>query len=147
MKHKKTVPHNMDTLRYRLIDHEADVGLEVYGKTLEELFSNAAYGVFQFIVDAEGKEPEKGKRIDIEGNGELLINFLNELLYLWDTEGFIPKECSLKISDNKLTGTVVGCVFDPEKCTIKQEVKAVTYHKFYVKGEDGRYKAQIILDV
>jgi len=146
MKNKKA-NQNKEALKYRLLDHEADIRLEIYGNTLEELFSNAASGIFQFIVDAEGKDAEKGKRIEIEGNGELLINFLNELLFLWDTEGFIPKEFSLKVSHNKLTGTVAGCVFDPEKCTIKQEVKAVTYHKFYLKEENGIYKAQIILDV
>ncbi|HOP86615.1 MAG TPA: archease [Syntrophorhabdaceae bacterium] len=146
MKNKKA-SKNTEIQRYKLLDHEADIRLEIYGNTLEELFSNAAYGIFQFIVDAKGKEAEKGKRIDIEGNGELLINFLNELLFLWDTEGFIPKEFSLKISHNKLTGTVAGCIFDPERCTIIKEVKAVTYHKFYLKEENGIYKAQIILDV
>lgn len=146
MKKKKTL-QNTEGLKFKFIDHEADIGLEIYGKTLEELFINAAYGVFQFIVDAKNKDAEKGKRIDIEGNGELLINFLNELLYLWDTEGFIPKEFSLKIDKNRLTGTVAGCVFDPERCSIKQEVKAVTYHKFSLKKENGLYKANIILDV
>lgn len=134
-------------IKYRLIDHEADIGLEVYGKTMEELFSNAACGVFQFIVDAEKKEAEKGKRIEIEANGELLINFLNELIYLWDTEGFIPKEFSLKIDGRRVYGTVAGAVFDPETCTMKQEVKAVTYHKFFLKEENGIYTAQFILDV
>ncbi|MCX7966228.1 MAG: archease [Syntrophorhabdaceae bacterium] len=146
MKNKK-VQQKKEELKFKPIEHEADVGLEVYGKTLEELFSNAAHGVFQFIVDAEKKGAEKGKKLNIEGNGELLINFLNELIYLWDTEGFIPKEFSIKIDNNRLTGTVVGCVFDPEKCTIKQEVKAVTYHKFSLKEDNGLYKAQIILDV
>lgn len=144
VKNKKE-QHN--ELKYKFIDHEADIALEAYGKTLEELFSNAAYGVFQLIVDANNIEAERGKRIEIEGNGELLINFLNELLFLWDTEGFIPKEFSLRIDKNRLTGVVAGAVFDPAVCKVKQEVKAVTYHKFSITQENGLYIAQFVLDV
>lgn len=135
------------TEKYRTIDHEADVGFEVYGKSLEEVFENAAYALFSLIVDRETVEPEIGKRIEVEGNGELLIVFLNELLYLWDAEGFIPKELSLKISNNKVTGNVVGQLFDPRRHTIKTEVKAVTYHKFSLKKTEDGFVATLVVDV
>jgi SHS2 domain-containing protein len=141
---KKNKPEEQ---KYNVIDHEADIGLEVYGKSLEELFINAVKGLFSLIVDAKDVQPEKGKRFDTNGNGETLIVFLNELLYMWDVEGFIPKEFSLKIDNNRLTGTVIGGIFDPAKHTAKQEVKAVTYHGFSITQNKNGFKARIIMDV
>lgn len=137
------------SIKYVVIDHEADVGLEIYGNSIEELFINAAEGLFSLIVltDLKNIEAQKGKRLNIDANGELLVLFLNELLYLWDTEGFIPKEFSIKIEDGKLRGNVVGGLFDPVKYKIRQEVKAVTYHRFFMMKDEGRYTARIILDV
>jgi len=135
------------TEKYRILDHEADVGFEVYGRTLEEVFENAACALFSLIVDRESVEPEIGKRLDIEGNGELLILFLNELLYLWEVEGFIPKELSIKVSDNKVAGNVAGQLFNPLIHTIKTEVKAVTYHKFSFEKKGDMFVATFIVDV
>ncbi|MCX8111390.1 MAG: archease [Syntrophorhabdaceae bacterium] len=133
--------------KYIIIDHEADIGLEIYGKNLEELFINAAEGLFHLIIEGDDIRPEKGKRIKIEKDGELLVNFLNELLYLWDTEGFIPKEFSIKIEDETVKGSVIGGLFDPNRFKVKQEIKAVTYHSFSLTEEKGTFKARIILDV
>ena len=133
---------------YKVIDHEADVGFEIYGETMEELFQHSVEALFSLIVTPGKKmKPEKGKRFDLKDDGTLLIVFLNELLYSWEVEGFIPKEFSLKIEDGKLAGTVIGGIFNPSRDTIKQEVKAVTYHNFSIKEENGMLKATVIVDV
>jgi SHS2 domain-containing protein len=132
---------------YRAIDHEADTGFEIYGKTLQELYQNGAEALFSLIVDHGKATPEKGKRLDLKDDNGLLVVFLNELLYFWDTEGFIPKEFSLKIDRGKLTGTVLGTIYDPRRDKMKQEVKAVTYHQFSTEEKQGLYKARVIVDV
>ena len=139
--------NKLEEQKYSIIDHEADIGLEIYGKSLEELFINAVNGLFSLIVDAKDVKAEKGKRFDTNENGETLIVFLNELLYMWDVEGFIPKEFSIKIDNNRLTGTIIGGIFDPARHTAKQEVKAVTYHGFSITQDENGFKARIIMDV
>jgi SHS2 domain-containing protein len=132
---------------YRAIDHEADAGFEIFGKTLEELYQNGAEALFSLIVDHGKAKPEKAKRLDLKDDNGLLVVFLNELLYFWDTDGFIPKEFSLKIQRGKLTGTVIGTIFDPRRDKMRHEVKAVTYHEFSVKQENGLFRARVIVDV
>jgi SHS2 domain-containing protein len=132
---------------YKIIDHEADVGFEIYGKTLEDLYKNAVEALFSLIVEPGERRPEKGKRFDLTDDQGLLIVFLNELLYLWDMEGFIPKDLSLKIERKKLTGTVIGGIYNPSRDTIKREVKAVTYHNFFIEEKDDMLKATVIVDV
>jgi len=133
--------------RYTIIDHEADIGLEVYGKSMEELYKNAVLGLFSLIVEADDVKAEKGRRFDMEANGDTLIVFLNELLYMWDTEGFIPVDFALKVDDKRLSGTVIGGIFDPSKHTAKQEIKAVTYHGFSVSKSESGFVARFIVDV
>jgi SHS2 domain-containing protein len=134
--------------QYKALHREADVGFEVYGKTLEELYQNAAQALFSLLVDSGKVNPEKGKRIDLKDDNDLLIVFLNELLHLWDTEGFIPKDLSLRIEEGKLTGTLIGSIFDPGRDTIRQEVKAVAYHDFpIIEEKQGVFMAKIVVDV
>jgi SHS2 domain-containing protein len=132
---------------YKIIDHEADVGFEIYGKTMEDLYGNAVEAIFSLIVKTGKMRPEKGKRINLTDDQGLLIVFLNEMLYLWDTEGFIPKDMSLKVEKSKLTGTVIGGIYDPSRDAIKTEVKAVTYHNFSIEATNGMFKARIIVDL
>jgi SHS2 domain-containing protein len=72
-----------------------------------------------------------------------LSYFLNELLYLWATEGFIPYDLSLKITERGLQGNMVGGIFDPERDSVKEEVKAVTYHKLLYGGIRCRWTASL----
>ncbi|MCX8021606.1 MAG: archease [Syntrophorhabdaceae bacterium] len=134
--------------RYKIIDHEADVGFEVYGESLEGLYKNATEALFSLILERGTDVPsEKGKRIDLKDGETLLVSFLNELLYMWETEGFIPRELSLKVKENQVTGSIIGAIFDPTRDNIIREVKAVTYHTFSLTCENGIYRAKIIVDI
>ncbi len=133
--------------RYKILDHEADTGFEVYGGTMEELFRNGVYALFSLITETETVHPLIEKRMKTSGNGELFINFLNDTLYLWDTTGFIPGTVSVRIRDQNAEGLFMGEFFDPARHTLRQEVKAVTYHKFRIVEEKGALKATVIVDV
>jgi SHS2 domain-containing protein len=132
---------------YKVLDHEADAGFEVYGHTEEELFQNAACALFSLITDLGAIHPETERRIEITGNGELLIVFLNEILYLWDVERFIPKAITIVRDSATLKVILRGEIFDEDRHTMAGAVKAVTYHKFSVRKEQDMLKATFIVDV
>jgi SHS2 domain-containing protein len=131
----------------RVVDHEADIGFEVYAGTEEELFQRAAGALFSLITDCDKVGPVKKKEIKLSGNGELLVVFLNELLYLWDVEKFIPKTVVLNRQEEQTAITVEGEYFDEGRHTVKTEVKAVTYHMFSLTNEKGRLKATFVVDL
>ncbi|MBI4744325.1 MAG: archease [Actinobacteria bacterium] len=76
-----------------IINHTADVGIEAYGKTPEEIFVNMAKGMFSLITDPESVSEEICFDVNIKGEDRdsLLINWLNELIYLYDTENVVFK--------------------------------------------------------
>lgn len=132
---------------YRVLDHDADIFLEVYGASREELFNNAARALTSFIADPEGITPSSVKEVVVTGNGELLVNFLNEIIYIWETQRFIPADISVVFNDHGLTAIMRGETFDEARHVTKEELKAVTYHKFSITEDGGVFRATILIDV
>ncbi len=136
--------------RYKLFDHTADLGVEVYGKTANELFANAAFAVFDILADLSHVSPTVERKIVVDGDGweDLLVNYLREILYLYNGEGLLLKEFSvLDIDPRHLEGKVAGEPFDPAKHTINTEIKAVTYHQAAVKEAPKEWTGRVIFDV
>ena len=131
--------------RYKVVNYGTGLGMEAYGDSPVELFKNAALGLFSVIVDAKEVKAEKGKRLELIGHGDLLALFLDELLKMWDEEGFIPSDFSMRIEDDRLTGNIIGGVFNPVEHTLKQEVKAITCEEFSTDKNEKNCEAGIIL--
>ena len=136
-------------LRYRMINHTADIGMEFFGRTKEELFASAGEGLFDALCDLSEVRRKESFNIDVEGVDEedLLIQWLRELLYLHNVKGMLLAGFDeVKLKDNRLTAKVSGEKMRPRKHQIKGEIKAVTYHDLLVKKND-RWTARVIFDV
>jgi SHS2 domain-containing protein len=132
---------------FTLLEHEADIGLEICGRGQTELFSHAGAALFSLITDPDTIEAQFTRHITINNGEEQLVVFLNELLYLWDTEKFIPRTFSVVVEGGRLEADITGETFDPGKHSVYKEVKAVTYHKFTIQQEGDLLKATVFLDI
>jgi SHS2 domain-containing protein len=136
--------------RYKVFDHTADLGLEIYGKTVNELFANAAFAVFDIITDLKYVSSIVAREIIVEGEGweDLLVNYLREILYMFNGEGLLLKEYSIiEIDPQHLQGRVSGELFNPSKHRINTEMKAVTYHQVTVRETPNGWIGRVICDV
>ncbi|MCF6156131.1 MAG: archease [Candidatus Brocadia sp.] len=136
--------------KYILIDHTADIGIDVFGATLQELFANAAYALFDIITDLSKVEGKVEYKISIVGidKEQLLVNWLSELLYLHDVKNLIFKDfCVVDIQDTQLNASIWGEIFTEDKHVIKTEIKAVTHHCLSIVQEDHQWKARVIFDI
>jgi len=100
---------------FETFEHTADVGLIARGRTLRELFANAARGLVDLMVDPEGLREEIQMQVTVSaGDREaLLVGWLNELLYLLDTRRFLARRSRITdLSDTTLTGELVGDTVD-----------------------------------
>jgi len=137
---------------YKLFDHTADIGVEVTGRTRKELFVNAAEALFDIMLESKSGDvsAKKRKTITVEGAdvADLLINFLRELLYLFNGEKFVTGSCDIiEFSNKELRTRLTGELFNRKKQTIKTEIKAVTYSGLTVEKVKTGWKARIIFDV
>ena len=135
---------------YQVIEHTADIGIRVKAKDIKQLFANAGLSVFDII--AEKKPFLKAMRVKINiqqrGNNieELLINWLNELLFLSATREVIFTGFSIKKIYAGLV-EAVGTAAAGKHYRINTEIKAATYHKLKVSKTKSGWQAEVILDV
>ena len=136
-------------MKYKFLEHTADMKFQAFGKNVEEVFENSALAMFNSMFEGKVKEKRtskiKAKGKDFES---LLYNFLEELLVLFDGEQFfLSKIQSLKIDKKtfKLEAEVIGD--DASNYEMNIDVKAITYHDMFVKKEKNGWIGQVVLDV
>ncbi len=136
----------------RPLEHTADVGFELEGESLEALFQAALLGLLEVMFQnpPQGGRRRRRLRLEAEDLEGLLVRFLNELIYLIQTKGFVPGRARLRINPTPtgyaLEGTLFGEPFRPEM-GFQGEVKSATFHGLKVAEEGGRWRARVILDV
>lgn len=138
--------------KYKLeeIDHTADYGIKVWAEDKKTLFEKCAEIMENLIVETKEIDAKILRELKIEGENEeeLLLELLKELLFIFDTEGFIFKEIKIEFEgEKKLKLVGKGDFFDPKKHRRKLTIKAVTYYNFYLKEKNGGFETQIIFDV
>ena len=123
--------------RYETLDHAADVMVRCTGRDLEECFGNAAYAMFDQIVDAERIDDvlERTVEISAEDYEERLYSFLSELLFVMDTESVVFNDFKVTFDGDKVRCVCKGESLDVKKHHAKAEIKAVTYHMLSVKRD------------
>lgn len=138
-------------MTYRLIDHTADFGIHVVGEDLKALFENAADAMFDLIVDHRKARGTQNLDIEIGGDDwpDLMVNWLRELLYLWNGKGLIVKRTDIKfISEYNISAVATVDPYQSAVHDIKEEIKAVTYHQISVQPVgDRNWESTIIFDV
>lgn len=135
---------------YRLIDHTADFGLEIYGRSPSDLFEQAAKALTDLLTDPAVLKKQRRHILDIEGSDweDLLINWLRELLYLYSGENqFVAGVDIVSIEQTRLRAEVTADDYRKGHHEIRNEIKAVTYHQIEVEAGDEGWRARVIFDV
>jgi protein archease len=135
---------------YRLIKHTGDLGMEVRGKDLPDLFSRAGWAFFDILVEAKRITPNQERIISVEAPDleALLVAWLGELLYIFETEQWVFERFSIQhLTPLTLAVQAWGEPFDIKKHKPKQMIKAVTYHQLRIWEEKGMWRARVIFDL
>ncbi len=136
-------------MKFRFLKHTADIKFQAYGKSIEEVFENSGLALSKSIYSGKIKKIRK-KKIKVHGKDieSLLYNFLEEFLFLFDSEEFaVSKIKNIRLDKKKLKieCTLIGD--SPKNYKIERHIKAVTYNEMFVKREGGKLVAQVVLDV
>lgn len=137
---------------YELIDHTADIGIRVEGADLEELFVRTAEAFFDIQIESKKRNIsaiDVPIMVEAENVEKLLVRWLQELLYIFETRRLVLTGFWLdEIDERHLMASAKGIKLEKTRHAIKMEVKAVTYHGLEVKkSEDGRWFAKVIFDI
>jgi SHS2 domain-containing protein len=136
--------------RYETMDHTADLGVRIFGRSCEEIFTNAAYALFDLWTDLQRVQKVFCYPIAVQAldRDDLLIRWLSELLFLGTSAGYLFRDFSIsQFNPTSLRAVACGEKFDPSRHEIKTEIKAVTYHQVEIREKDGAWEAQVIFDI
>jgi SHS2 domain-containing protein len=139
---------------YKVLEHPADIGIEVQGIDIKEAFENAGYGLYDLMFDSQKIESINNKYVDLTSYDleSLLVKWLNEILYFFETEDFIGNTISISSIEGKndefrLKGRIIGETFSKEKHDFKIGVKAVTFHQLKIQKYDDNITIQVFFDI
>ena len=135
---------------FELLEHTADVGVVATGETLADALSSLAEGMFSVIADLDLIEPCDSFRVEVDSEDQeaLAVDWLNELLYTYESNGLLPKHFDVSVDEGggSLTAKCRGESVDPKRHRMRTAVKAATYHGLEV-SHDAQWRIQIVLDV
>lgn len=136
--------------RYEILDVTADVGILAFGEGIKALFENAALGMFSLIVEPEKIKVREKVEVKIESRNieDLLVAWLNEILFIFETQEFIMKDCSVSEMDERhMIAEIRGEHYNPEVHPRNVHIKAATYHNLEIKKSNSGWRARVIFDV
>ena len=138
---------------WSVVEHTADVGIEVRAATLEALFADAAAGFCDVITEAAriGGGEERTFEVDAAGLDLLLVAWLEELLFRFETTGVLYPRGEATVEGKgdswSLRARMRGERFDSARQPLKVQVKAITYHELEVARDEQGWRARVIFDI
>lgn len=139
-----------DASPYEFLDHTGDIRFLARGRTIAELFENAARALYAAMADPAGVRPIVERRIEAQADDRelLLVHWLSACQARFDLERLLLSEFRVtEVSDTRVAGVVRGEPFDPARHEFHTEIKAVTFHDLHVRETADGWEATVVCDV
>jgi riboflavin kinase/FMN adenylyltransferase len=140
--------------RYYEVDHTADRALWAWGHEMPDLYAAAARGMYSLMADEKGMVATDWREIRLEAPDyeTLLIDWLNELLFLTEMEGLLFPECRIESltkanQEGSTQVTLVAHAGGVRGPITKAAIKAATFHNLEIVRDQVGWSTTITLDV
>jgi SHS2 domain-containing protein len=127
---------------YRFVEHTAELEVELEADSAEGVLGQALRAFAELAGKGHGELVERPVVVETGDLPALLVAWLDELVYLAETEGLVPEAAELSLDGFRLSGLVRGRRGEPRPL-----VKAVTLHRLRFRPEDGVWRGRVVLDV
>lgn len=140
----------MQERRFEILEHTADIGIRVAAPTLPELFAAASEALVAIVLDPSRIQQKQEYPVEATGedNESLLVNWLNEIVYLLDGPRVAPARFVVdELTDTRVRGRAFGEPRDNTRHPHRIVVKAATYHQLRLDHSAGEWRADVYLDI
>jgi SHS2 domain-containing protein len=139
---------------FEYLDHTSDILVRAHGGCLAKAFEQSARALTKVVVrnpEAICRDSEKNINISAETLVELLYRFLEELIFLFDTEKLVFAEFNIVITelDSKiqLKARLFGERLNVSRHITGIEVKAITFHLMKIYRANKIWWSEFLLDI
>ena len=129
---------------------QSELAVRIVGNSQADLFANSAFALFDVMTDLEKIEVKERLPLEVEGadRDDLMVNWMRELLYLYQGSGYLLKEFQIhEVKDTLVKADVCGEKIDPDRHDMKKEITAVAYHQSRMEKTGNQWTAQLIFEV
>jgi SHS2 domain-containing protein len=138
----------MDGCEVEELGHTSEIGLRARAPSLADLFSCLVRAMIALSGVAPAHNAERAyfeievAAVDLES---LLVDWLNEVLYLHEVYGIVPDAVEVEeITPQLIQATIRGT---HSQQAPDLQIKAVTYHQLWVGQENQQWKAEVFFDI
>lgn len=135
-------------MKFEFLKHTGDLKFKAYGKSLSELVENCTLAISSVFSKGKKISSSKTRTIGMEYNKDyelMLYNYIEELICLFDAEGFVVSKAKVTTDGVGLSATLYGD--DSKKYKDLDAIKSPTYSEMYVKQKGNAWECQVVLDV
>ena len=139
---------------WELLDHQADVGLQATGASLELALADGVRGMLSLMVDPSMVEPRQQWTITAQGSdaGSLFVDLLNSVLATKDIENVFFHDVEIELLAQKNEAWHVRCRLDGEpidltRHEVDSDVKAATYGGLRAVQTEEGWLLRCLLDL
>jgi len=147
---------------YKFLEHTADVQAECRAVSFTGLLETAAQALYSIALKKQRKLTRKKHELFVSGAGreEVLVRWLQELVFLLETDGFAAVKfhwdgSHVEEQEHPATGEAkavltVHCTAEGYICRPEdrgEEIKGATYHGLTVEKKEQAYMARVIFDL
>lgn len=136
--------------RYRVMTRQSELAIKVFGKSQTDLFANSAFALFDTMTDVDSVQVKDRLSLEVEGvdRDDLMVNWMRELLYLFQGSGYLLKEFNVhEAKDNLVRAEVCGEKLDPDRHEIKKDIRSVVFHQSRMDKTGDQWTAQVIFEI
>jgi SHS2 domain-containing protein len=127
---------------YRFVEHTAELEVALEAASPEDVLLDAMRAFAELIGPVDGPELERPVEIEANDLPALLARWLDEFVFLSETEGLVPESAVISLDGTRLSATVRGATGEPRPL-----VKGVTLHGLEFRQRDGAWRGRVVLDV
>ncbi|MEX2473436.1 MAG: archease [Gemmatimonadota bacterium] len=141
---------------HEFLDHTSEIVVRLHAPSFPELLAEASRAFAALVpADAERRDAPDVRELTLEGAdpAAMLVDWMNELVFLAESECWIPTEISAREERDAGTSpsSELSVVRVRARGQILQQpfvfVKAATLHGVDVRGSPERIEAEVTLDV
>jgi len=136
--------------RYRITTRQSELAVRVLGNSQADLFANSAFALFDVMTEVAKVDIKDRIPLEVEGTDrdDLMINWMSELLYLYQGSGYLLKEFHIReVKDRMVKAEVCGEKIDPDRHEINQEIRGVAHHQSRIQKTGDQWTAQLIFEI
>src|SRR5215813_6222708 len=118
--------------RYRLTPRQSEIAVRISGNSQADLFANSAFALFDVMTDVEKVDIKDRVSLEVKetDRNDLMVNWMRELLYLYQESGYLLKEFHIQETKDTLMKTeVCNKKINPNHHEINKEILGITYHQ------------------